>query len=311
MAFDYQQLLDAPLDGAGSFGEGRVVSLGQKLAQLKAALQSGDIDVAGYLKDAAPFVQQAAQITGDIARGGSSAASAVNPIFNQLKDQGFIKNYQGQWEAGVPLSQQEYAGLTPDKQATLDQIQKGLVPSETLPGNMALNTAIQNQQDQQQGLASEALKNIRGSYDQYANDIGPKLTQQLTTGEPGKQLRNFYNSLGLLDSGSFNEGLANTVSGEMLNVRGREQSFLDSLMGQNYETLSGLSSGGLQRQFSLEDFYHQADLQKQLAQMQNDTYQSALQQQKMNPWTQIGMGFASGAGQGLGKFASALPSLML
>jgi hypothetical protein len=340
----------------------------QQLRGLKSQLTAGQINSAAYLQAATPIVSAAHNIENVVSSQGSKSANTVNPIWQQLQDESFIKNQNGQFNAALPLSEQEYAQLPDSAKPTADQINKGLVPAGSLPGNVALNTQIGQQQQQQQTLQNQAqtqaqtnqqntqqqlqqlygnfMNQTKQNYDTGYQDIAKSLqnqqnqaVQNLTTGPQGESLREYYNNMGLLNSGAFNQGLANQFGQIQQNTQnnllqaqldeqnalqgaaqqgvnalgafgtGAEQQLQD-IGNQGYQTQSGLGIGGLQRQFSLEDFYNQLNAQTQLQNSQQNAYQNALNQQKQNPWTQLGMGAASGlfqgAGQGLGAFLGGL-----
>lgn len=349
----------SPLSGAGSYGEGGVQDALQRLEGLKSQLLAGSINSADFMTQASPLVKQAQSLTESIAGKGSNAASAVNPIWQKLQSENFVKSEAGQWTPELGLSDQEYANLPDSAKPTADQLQKnpGLVTA--LPQQAQLNQQITNQQGSQQNLFDQArqtaqsdqantqkqlqdlysgfLGTTKTNYDQAYKDIAGNLQQQqdynlkdLQSGPGGTSLKNYYNNLGLMDSGAFNSALATNAQGieqntqeQLLQAQLQEQQALQSaaqqgigalgqfgvgaeqqlqdISNQGLGTLSGLGTGGLQRQFSLEDFYNQATQQRQLADMQNNTYLSAIGQQQMNPWTQLGLGFAGGVGSGIGQ----------
>lgn len=273
----------------------------QRLRGLKGQLTAGQITAADYLQQSQPLVQQASSIVGTIAGQGSKAASSVNPIWQQIQSENFAKADQGKWVSTLPLSEQEYAALPANAKPTADQINQGLVPTNSLPGNVGLNTMIQQQQQQQQGLGQQAIDQTKSSYDTFANDSLKNLLDNLTNGSLGQQFKGSYNNLGILNSGALNEGIGNTIAQNQSGIRSQEQSQLDNIMNSMYGTNSQLGVGGLQRNFSMTDFYNQADLQRQLADMQNNAYMSAINSQKMNPWTQFGLSAGQGLFQGLGQ----------
>ncbi|HEX9504282.1 MAG TPA: hypothetical protein VF974_08280 [Patescibacteria group bacterium] len=332
----------------------------QTLRGLKNQLVSGQMTSADYLRQATPIIEQTANTVGNIAGQGSEAANSVNPIWQQIQNSNFVKADQGKWVAQLPLTEQEYATLPDTAKPTADQIKNGLVPTSALPGNVGVNTMIQNQQDQQKALVQQAQKEsettqqntqkqlqdlysnfmsgTKQRYDQSYEDISKSLQNQqnqamqnLTTGPQGEKFREYFNNLGLLNSGAFNTGLADqfgqiqqNTQNSLLQAKLDEQnalqnsaqqgvnalgqfgiggqSQLQDIQNQGYQTLSGLGQAGLQRQFSLQDFYTNADFQKQLADLQNNRYMSALNQQKQNPWETVGLGFAGGLGQGIGSY---------
>lgn len=296
---DFSQLGDT--GGALPSNPGGVQLALQRLRGLKNQLTSGQITSASYLQQAQPLVQQASSITGNISKQGSNQANSVNPIWQQIQDENFAKADQGKWVSTLPLSEQEYASLPASAKPTADQINQGLVPTNSLPGNVGLNTMIQQQQQQQQDLGQQAIDQTKSSYDSFANDSLKNLLDNLTNGSLGQQFKGSYNNLGILNSGALSEGVGNTIAQNQSGIRAQEQNSLDNIMNSIYGTNSQLGVGGLQRNFSMTDFYNQADLQKQLADMQNNAYMSAINSQKMNPWTQFGLSAGQGLFQGIGQ----------
>ncbi len=117
----------------GTYGEGNVADALQQLNDLKSSVQSGKTSLADYQDQAAKIVAQAAQITQQISGSGGKAASAVNPIWNQIVSGGFASPVNGKWTAPLPFSKQEYAKLPNSVLPTQDQINQGLFDPATAP----------------------------------------------------------------------------------------------------------------------------------------------------------------------------------
>jgi hypothetical protein len=88
--------------------------------------------------------------------------------------------------------------------------------------------------------------------------------QDLTTGTGGEELRQQYNRLGLLNSGAFNQGLADKFAQI---EQGTEQQ-LGQLGIQQTGALADLNLSGMQRQFGLEDLASNVEMQRALANAQ-------------------------------------------
>lgn len=351
------------LSTAGRYGEGQVQDILSRLEAQKSQLLAGNINATDFLSNEKPLIDLAAKDIHRISGQGSNAANLVNPLYLKLQQEGFLKgDAGGQYTAGLGLTDAEYANLPASAKPTADQLQQnpGLVAA--LPGQTGQDTMIAGQQQQQtqladqarqqtlldqqntqkqlQDLYSEFLGQTKTNYDQQYQDIAKNLGQQqeqnlqgLTTGPAGAAMRNYYNSLGILDSGAFNSALATGAQGieqntqnQLLQAQLAEQQALQSaaqqgtnalgsfgvgaeqqlqdISNQNYGTQSGLGTAGLQRTFGLQDYYQQLQDQKQMADMQNNQYLSMIGGQQQNPWLQAGMsvlgGLAGGAGKAIG-----------
>lgn len=98
----YEDLIAAPLSHAGTYTEGQTIDILERLRLLQDALNQGELNPEDYKRLAYPLVATGAQITGDIARGGSKAASIVNAIWGEIIFEGFVRNNNPGWEPLIP-----------------------------------------------------------------------------------------------------------------------------------------------------------------------------------------------------------------
>ena len=125
---------------------------------------------------------------------------------------------------------------------------------------------------QSQQLADQNQAQLKSVLDTYRQNA----YTDLTTGQEGEQMRQYYNNLGLLNSGAFNQNLGNQFaqiqqnSDQQLMTQGlQEGSVLQGILGQGYQTQSDLQTAGLQRQYGLEDTAYQTQLNSVLAKRQD------------------------------------------
>jgi hypothetical protein len=276
----------------GQYGQGEVYDLVNQLRALKSQVQSGSMSIADYFTQASPLAIKAEQRGADISSQGQSQANSVNPALAALHSEKFIKNIDGEWTPTVPFTEQEYSTLPENVKATTDQINKGVVPAGTLPGNIALNTTIEQEKAKQEDLYTKAQTESQDLFNQQMDVLQKALTNQreistkdLTTGYSGQALKNQLNQMGILSGGAYESELAKRLADIQ---SGSEQSILGLGVGQyqNQQDIanqglgvqSGLGTAGLGRQFSLSDFYNQSNLQQQLAAKNYDYQNSALNQ---------------------------------
>lgn len=148
---------------------------------------------------------------------------------------------------------------------------------------MALQAEMQRQQQLNQGFMDQTQQGfttqndaLKKALDQYRQNA----ETNLTTGPEGEQFRQGYNRLGLLDSGAFNQGLANQFGNiqqqsdqAMLGLGVDQENALQGIRQQGYDTQSGLGQAGLERQFGLEDQNYNNSMSQYLAKLrgQQDT----------------------------------------
>ena len=158
---------------------------------------------------------------------------------------------------------------------------------------MGFQNSLNNNYLSQVGGQNSGLSNLFSNQNQTLQDAQQKyLTDQTArlgpNGDLGRTLAAQYNNSGLLNSGAFNEGLANSAMGI---VGQNEQGLTNQITGQNqlqgqlyggglqqgYDTQSGLGTSGLTRQFGLEDQSSQTQLAQNLAKfIQQAGFQQAL-----------------------------------
>jgi hypothetical protein len=129
--------------------------------------------------------------------------------------------------------------------------------------------AIQGQMGQQRGMSQEYQKQLQDLYGNLGPQLMQNMAQQLSpTGAAGQQLMQGYNASGLLNSGAFNQGLAQQFAPIMQGLLQGQLGAQQGGLQQGYQTQSGLGMGELQRQFGIEDLTTQTALAKQIADMQ-------------------------------------------
>ena len=129
----------------------------------------------------------------------------------------------------------------------------------------------------------------------------------LTSSDPnaaGAQLQNYYNRLGLLNSGAFNTGLSNAFvplqqqeDQQLMQAGLGQYSDLRNVLGQQTQSNINLDTAGTQRQFGLEDQTTNNANALQIAQLGANAQTQAAQNQSQNQLT----GSLIGAGSTLGS----------
>lgn len=120
--------------GAGSYGEGQVYQIVEMVKNLKDQIKTGKLTVSEYFDVAEPLIKQAQAKTQSISSGGQKKAQAVEPAYRELQSIGAIKEGgTGGWQAVLPFSAREYAGLPEAVLPTQKDVQSGLVPLDLLP----------------------------------------------------------------------------------------------------------------------------------------------------------------------------------
>ena len=156
-------------------------------------------------------------------------------------------------------------------------------------------------------LKIDALdKKIRGLYGEQATAQNAGIDKQmsdmitnLTTGPQGESMRQKYNNLGILNSGAFNQGLAEQFTPIQQNAQNQvlEQGY------QQFGDLRNLAGAGTERQFGLEDWARNAQQEQLMAQagmgaqegMSRRQNRSDLIGSLIGAGGSIGGGYASGA----------------
>lgn len=154
------------------------------------------------------------------------------------------------------------------------------IPGVTPPDYSGDQQQISGLTDQINKLYGNQMSGVQNTYGQQQQAEKAQIDQQtkdmitnLTTGPQGEALREKYNGLGLLNSGAFNQGLADSFApiqqqaqNDILSQNQQQFGDMRNIMGQQTSTDASLASGGTQRQFSLEDWYNNAMQNRNLAQ---------------------------------------------
>jgi hypothetical protein len=116
------------------------------------------------------------------------------------------------------------------------------------------------------GALDKKIRDLYGEQSTAQNagidkQMGDMITN-LTTGPQGEALRQKYNNLGILNSGAFNQGLAEQFTPIQQNAQNQvlEQGY------QQFGDLRNLAGAGTERQFGLEDWMRNAQQEQALAQ---------------------------------------------
>lgn len=191
----------------------------QQLQQLQDALSSGQIDYNTYQQLFNQFAPKAYQGINQWAGGGSASADAAKAA--GLED--FNTRYGlGGTDLSTFASQlKNLTGAAPtaqDIQGFMQNIGSQVTPTTSYADvNALVNQYVQNQYGQQ--IQDYQQKQQMGQYDIATNKIQDLINQQnklnlnyLTNPATTQALEGAYNNQGLLNSGAFNEGLANTLA---------------------------------------------------------------------------------------------------
>ena len=196
-----------------------------------------------------------------------------------------------------------FGGLTggPATNSTLPTAPTWAQDLPALQATEASQQALTNQDlAQSQQLATQNQDQLKSVLDTYRQNA----YTDLTTGQEGEQMRQYYNNLGLLNSGAFNQNLGNQFAQiqqnsdlQLMQAGLKEGDTLQGILGQGYQNQTDLQNAGLQRQYGLEDQAYQGALNSVLARRQDEA---------KNKQSILG-----GLGQGLGMGGSAILSKIL
>lgn len=139
--------------------------------------------------------------------------------------------------------------------------------------------ALDAQMKQQRDLTGQDFSSTQALYTQQQQQLQDLLNKyrqnaetSLTTGPEGEAMRQQYNNLGLLNSGAFNDALAQKFAQiqqnsdmSLMNQSLNTTDILNSINQQGFQTQSDLGQAGLQRQFGLEDQAYQSAMNNYLA----------------------------------------------
>lgn len=211
---------------------------------------------------------------------GGIAATALNPLMALTTIPTRVASAFGLGGGQPQLPQPTTPGWGQDQQELQQQMQQ----------QQQMNSQFMTDTQQRQTDQQAALQKMLDQYRQNAET-------NLSTGPEGEAFRQQYNNLGLLNSGAFNQGLANQFGQiqqntdlSLMNQGVQNMNNLQNIAQQGYQTQSDLSSAGLGRQYSLEDA--QSGMNNQ-----NSIMQYVLNQQRQNA---LGKGLGTIAGGGIG-----------
>ncbi len=154
------------------------------------------------------------------------------------------------------------------------------IPDPTAPNYSGDANQISGLTDQINKLYGNQMSGVKDTYGQQQAAEKSQIDQStkdmitnLTTGQQGEGMREQFNNMGILNSGAFNQGLANAfapiqqqANQDILSQNQQQFGDARNILGQQTQADQGLASGGTQRQFSLEDWYNNAMQNKNLAQ---------------------------------------------
>lgn len=312
MAFD---LTPYQYDQTKDYGVGFVDKANKQLQQLQDLLKTGQIGYSDYQQAMNQFVPQAIKEGQGIAGSGSRGASSVNPSLVPLAQSAAIGGSQ---DLGTFINL--YKNLT-GKDATSQDITNyfsTVAPElQTMPGgannvqdvhtliNQYLSDQYQPQiQDYQKQQQTSALQSAQQQAQDLIKQQNQQTVDQLTSPESVEQFKRAYNRGGLLDSGVFSQGVADTLANA---ASGNISSALGSVTVPSINNIQGTSNAPYQQylqnlvpntqsygsaQQSQENFSQQSQLAQQL--------QSMMQPSSLQQWAPI----ISGALQGGGMAAS-------
>jgi len=157
------------------------------------------------------------------------------------------------------------------------------VPNINIPGyNQGDSQALSALMGKQKSLYDQSYTDTKSRYADQLSELQKLIGTQmgdtvtnLTTGQQGEALREKYNNLGLLNSGAFNQGLANAFApvqqqaNQELMAQGlNTTNVLQGISDQSLQNQIGLGQSGIQRQFGLEDAQTNAMINQLIANAQ-------------------------------------------
>lgn len=286
----------------GTYGEGNVGAALTALQDLKKQVSDGKLNLTDYYAKADPIVQQAGTWYGQIAGGGSKPASAVNSIWTQLLDNNFISDKGGKHVTTLPFSRTEYAKLPDNVLPTKQDVTSGLIDPSSAPferyrtsgpttgtnggtptdpnaiptdiplGSDRGGIELESKREKEQSLA--AIGQASDLRNQGLSNLGDILQKQnqaqfnydLPDIKENLQSSGLFSSPSALASAVAREsGMLGANTASMLGQQGVSNINLtaEGLLGAT-QNQQGLQQGGLQRQFSLDDWQKQAQLAREV-----------------------------------------------
>lgn len=321
---DPYDLSKNPLQGYGAYGEGKISDGVNRLKSLQQALQSGQVDYQTYQRIFQSLDPQVQQLASSIAGGGSKAASAAN-AGGQLTQLGnmsavggtdldtFVNQFRN-LTGKAPTAQDinsYFSNVTP----LLSKSPGGAQGTSYADVNSIINQYLSNSyQPQIQGYQQQQQQDQLNKAEQQAQGLVQQQNQanlnQFTSAPVQAQVKQAYNQNGMLDSGAYDQGIAQDVAnigqGNLSNVLGGVTipgiNNMQNTANQPYQSFLGNLNSGLQtagqNQNAWSDFNLQKDLAEQLAGMNSP---GSLQE-----WGPIIQGALQGGGLAIGGKKSAI-----
>lgn len=258
--FDENNIQEFQSTGGGTYGEGTAFQGVEYLKRLRGLLDQGKINVSTFLQYGQAAAQQTYQSIAGVAGQGSKAANIVTPFLQQIKDLGFSNGANG-ITPNLPTKYQtalreELAGSILPGDASQEERQALL---GQIPNNIDINS-------DRGRIELEALRQkyqLKSQLGSLNNLLTKESDRQFDLSRPG--LYEDLNARGLLDSSALGESLAR----EKGNLESQRQFALGQAEIGGLDAIRQMQTGGLQRQFSLQDFDSQSALAREIAAMQS------------------------------------------
>lgn len=325
MAFDAGQynLSSNPLSGGGTFGEGKISDANNRLQALQQALQSGQISYSDYQNYFNQLNTAGTTDINSLLQGGSKSANAANAAgagnFKNAAALGgsdlntFVSQFQN-LTGGAPTASDISKYFT-NVGGELSSGTGGAAGTNVTDATTLINNYLSQQyQPQIKGYQQQQQTDSLNQAQTQAQNLIQKQNQQtvnqLTSPQNVEAFKEAYNGSGMLDSGAFSTGLANTLgnaaSGNISQALGGISiPGISNIMGTSnapYEQFLGGLGPSLSNYGQEQNQYSQFNLQQQLAQQLGQMGQpSTLQQYAPLIQGAIQGGGALGAGQLSGK----------
>ncbi len=282
----------------GSYGEGGVYGTRDLLSKLKSAVTSGKLSVVDYQQIATPLTQNISQGINSLVAQGKGAIGTQ--ISEDLRSKGFLKaDPSGKNVFSMPFTAAETAKLPVNVLPTQKDVDSGLASRDILPIQRLQDPSGGGVDAQGNPIPSDInLSSDRGQVEleaqRQADELQKTLDQQKTLRDTNRtalanqlalyqddqfkravpDLTENANTSGILRSTGFGDILASKYanltkdSENQLAMQGLTDSekYAEGL-GDVTNTRLGLQTGGLQRQFSLNDTASTTALAQQLAQL--------------------------------------------
>lgn len=290
----------------GSYGEGGAVNYSNILKELKNRVANGDLKITDYQDLAKPITKSVIGSINSLVQQGQG--SLATNLSEGLRSEGFLKaNPDNSNAFNLPFDQQELAKLPVNVLPTQSDIDKGIISRDALPfmrlqdptgggvdaqgnpipadinlgsdrGQIELEAQrqadeLQKTLDQQKTLRDQNRTALASQLAQYQTDqfnrAIPDLAEQANTS-------GIYRSTGFGDilARKYSELTKDTENQLAMQGLSDSEKYVSGL-GDIANTRTGLQTGGLQREFSLNDAASSAALAKQLAQLSQPSSSSS------------------------------------